>query len=129
MRPSLSWTLASETSAAATARSLLRSELSSQPADLIEDAELVVSELVSNAVRHGSGPITLTLEESDSGVRLCVSSASATDPTLTDAGAQSPGGRGLAIIAALAADWGWERDGPLVTVWALLATPDPTPPN
>ena len=87
--------------------------------------ELVVSELVSNAVRHGSGRITLTLSDTDTGggVRVGVHDHGRGLPRSRRPDARSPGGRGLLVVGRLSSSWGVERshaDGGK-TVWAIVA--------
>ncbi|MFI8962398.1 SpoIIE family protein phosphatase [Streptomyces sp. NPDC053493] len=83
-------------------------------------AELVVSELVTNAVRYGAAPITLRLIRGDTGLICEVDDAALTAPHPRHAKAGDEGGRGLHICATLATDWGvrYREDGK--TVWAEL---------
>jgi anti-sigma regulatory factor (Ser/Thr protein kinase) len=73
---------------------------------LVADVQLVVSELVTNAVTHGSGPTLLALTLTASKVRCSVTSTRSDfaptrlGPTVPPASARS--GRGLAIVTALA---------------------------
>lgn len=91
--------------------------------DMEDTLTLVASELAVNAIRHGSGGATLLLEVVEGGVRVSVHGESATsDPMLGHADASATSGRGLAIVASLARDWGWSRDGDQVTVWALVGS-------
>jgi anti-sigma regulatory factor (Ser/Thr protein kinase) len=99
------------------------------PAAVIADATLVVSELVGNAVRYAAPLPGGVLEVSwtvDAGcVRLRVSDGGgASVPIRHDAGPEDVRGRGLAIVAALARDWGVEMSGngagPTSTVWVDL---------
>ena len=87
------------------------------------DAELVVTELITNAWKHGSGdgPITLRVEVRDDAMRLEVCGESASDPVSSQqtAGSDS-GGRGLMMIDGLADSWGYERNGSNLCVWADL---------
>ncbi|MEU8132037.1 ATP-binding protein [Streptodolium elevatio] len=98
------------------------------PAVLVDDAALVLSELLSNALKHAhalpSGSVRaawavrpddlLAIEVTDGGGPTRPRQAS---PSLT-----ARGGRGLSIIDALAADWGVRGSVDEVTVWALLPT-------
>jgi anti-sigma regulatory factor (Ser/Thr protein kinase) len=89
--------------------------------DLHEDAAMVVTELVANAVDHARTPSTLTLELDGGGLRIAVRDARPgrslralpVDPT-------APRGRGLQMIEALATSWGVRQDLGGKTVWAVL---------
>ena len=87
------------------------------------DAELVVTELITNAWKHGAGdlPITLRVEVRDDALHLEVCGESASDPVSSQqtAGSDS-GGRGLMMIDGLADSWGYERNGSNLCVWADL---------
>lgn len=96
------------------------------------DAALAVSELVANAIaytRSGQpgGTVRLTVEVSarPRSVLIAVRDAgSPTVPTLTTPDPRGEHGRGLAIVAALAADWGSESAGTGRSTWCRL-TPAP----
>lgn len=110
------------------ARHRLISDLTERglPGVVVDDAALVLSELLSNALKHAhalpSGSVRaawalrpdhlLAVEVTDGGGPTRPRQAS---PSLT-----ARGGRGLSIIDALAADWGVRGSGDEVTVWALL---------
>jgi anti-sigma regulatory factor (Ser/Thr protein kinase) len=82
---------------------------------------VVVSELVTNAVRHTTAPIHLTVQTSVDGVRLEVSDLAPRLPGPPVLDPQAEGGRGLAIVAGLADAWGIDPiagDGKIV--WAEL---------
>lgn len=122
------WEYPGDLAAASAARGDLRSALEGSPDSLIDDVVLVATELVTNAVRHGSGPVLLTLEKKGDDLIIAVTGAASGDPHMRSAPTEAPSGRGLAIAAALADEWGWHREGEQVTVWARLRSPaDPTP--
>jgi GAF domain-containing protein/anti-sigma regulatory factor (Ser/Thr protein kinase) len=92
-------------------------------------AELVVSELVTNAIRYGRPPIRLRLIHDRT--LLCeVSDAGSTTPHLRRARVFDEGGRGLLLVAQLAERWGTRHARRGKTVWAELnasaALPDMT---
>ena len=72
------------------------------PESVIDDVELAVSELATNALIHTAGPVRVRLALRGGAVRLDVADTSPHHPhgALPDAGAEC--GRGLAIVAALA---------------------------
>jgi anti-sigma regulatory factor (Ser/Thr protein kinase) len=88
---------------------------------LIEDVELVVSELVTNAMRHGRGQITMHLEVEPDRVVVGVQDQGAGRPCPREPDATDVNGRGLALVAILATEWGVrpEPDGGKV-VWCVL---------
>ncbi|QFZ19239.1 ATP-binding protein [Saccharothrix syringae] len=89
--------------------------------DVTDDAALVVTELVSNAVDHAEGPVGLTVSRTATGVRIEVADNSPALPQPRPVQVDSARGRGLIIVEALSASWGTEeRDGGKV-VWAELA--------
>jgi PAS domain S-box-containing protein len=99
--------------------------------EVTETAELLVSELVTNAVRYGASPIVLQIEVEADAVEVGVSDA---DPSLPVAGRPRPidvTGRGLGIVDAFADAWGTRTLAPLAgkTVWFSLRRPSPSPPH
>ena len=96
------------------------------PDETRDDARLVVSELVGNAVRHArplaDGTMQVTWTTSPSGVDIAVSDGGAlSTPERVDAGVSDLAGRGLAIVETLAARWWVESTRSRTTVHALLA--------
>jgi anti-sigma regulatory factor (Ser/Thr protein kinase) len=111
------WSLPADLSAAGMARRHVVGELAGWPN--VDDIELVASELTSNAVQHGGSPIDIALELIGGRVRIRVSSAAgASEPAVRRASAEDSHGRGLALVSALADEWGWAIDGGRVSVWA-----------
>ncbi|MFJ8543951.1 SpoIIE family protein phosphatase [Streptomyces sp. NPDC093586] len=87
-------------------------------------AELVVSELVTNAIRYGSPPIRLRLIH-DRATLICeVSDSSHTAPHLRRAKTWDEGGRGLLLVAQLTQRWGSRHTAEGKTIWAELALLD-----
>ncbi|MGW4610335.1 ATP-binding SpoIIE family protein phosphatase [Streptomyces sp. NPDC004532] len=90
-------------------------------------AELVVSELVTNAIRYGGSPVQLRLIRHDT--LICeVSDGAHTAPHLRRARTFDEGGRGLFIVAQLAERWGTRQQSDGKTIWAELALPPATVP-
>lgn len=96
----------------------------------VHDAILIVSELVSNAVTHsrsgqpgGTLIIAVEMAPQPGSVRIQVRDAGGLEaPILTAAGLDSEHGRGLAIITALAAEWGSETSDAGRATWCRLST-------
>jgi anti-sigma regulatory factor (Ser/Thr protein kinase) len=89
--------------------------------DLIEDAVIVVSELVTNAVRGGCTAGILQWSVDDSRLlRVAVTDDSPGWPELIRAGSSDEHGRGLWIVTQLSVRFGIEPDGAGKRVWAKL---------
>ena len=87
--------------------------------DLAFTAELVVSELVTNAIRYGQPLIQLRLIR-DTSLICEVSDASSTAPHLRRARTFDEGGRGLLLVAQLTQRWGTRHRTDGKTIWAEL---------
>jgi anti-sigma regulatory factor (Ser/Thr protein kinase) len=91
-----------------------------------DDAEIITSELVTNAVQHlcdnGTQTIevTITYAESPAAVTIAVSDSSPHGPIRRDTTAGSEQGRGLQIIEALSVHWGWRQEGGGKVIFAVL---------
>jgi serine phosphatase RsbU (regulator of sigma subunit) len=88
--------------------------------DLTDDAELVASELATNAVLHGEGIVRVAVDPVDEGVRLEVHDRTRVPPVLALATAEAMTGRGLRLVAAVSSRWGVEPAGTGKVVWAEL---------
>ncbi|MFF7449629.1 MULTISPECIES: SpoIIE family protein phosphatase [unclassified Streptomyces] len=84
--------------------------------------ELVVSELVTNAIRYGEPPIRLRLIR-DTSLICEVSDASSTAPHLRRARAFDEGGRGLLLVAQLTQGWGTRHTSNGKTIWCAQTLP------
>lgn len=90
-------------------------------AERSDDAQLVISELVTNALRHGLGEVVARVQLTATEVQLSVTDAGQTLPELRPQRPGRIGGMGLFIVARLAADWGVAPFPGGKTVWAVLA--------
>jgi anti-sigma regulatory factor (Ser/Thr protein kinase) len=92
--------------------------------EMTETALLLVSELATNAIRHGAPPVRLSLRLHDDRLRVEVTDSSPALPELGDPGPEQTGGRGLQIVQQLAARWGAgaSRSRLGKTVWFELRT-------
>ncbi|WAZ26344.1 SpoIIE family protein phosphatase [Streptomyces cinnabarinus] len=112
------WDIAPDPAEVARARSLATGQLGLW--GLEETAfvtELLVSELVTNAIRYGRPPISLRLIR-DSGLVCEVSDTSSTAPHLRRARTYDEGGRGLLLVAQLSERWGTRHSANGKTIWA-----------
>ena len=118
MTATFTWDLPMDSTAAAIARQHVRDAASTT--DDVIDAELVASELVTNAWAHGrgTGAITITITVADDLMRLEVCSDSDGVPRQVSSSDESPNGWGLLLIKSLASNWGHARRGPTLCVWA-----------
>ncbi|MGV9249034.1 SpoIIE family protein phosphatase [Streptomyces sp. NPDC003710] len=123
------WDLDPHAKAVATARAHTRQQLALWGIDeeTAYTTEMIVSELVTNAVRYGTPPLRLQLIK-DRALTCEVHDGNSLAPRLRHANTIDEGGRGLFIVAQLAQNWGvrYSLDGK--TVWAEKTLPTATPP-
>lgn len=99
-----------------TAHYLNRWELSR----LVDDAVLVVSELVTNAVRHGGGrPVGFRVKRSSRELRIEVTDGNPTPAQVCSAVRTEENGRGLFLVEAVTDSWGVSADG--MTTWGVFS--------
>jgi anti-sigma regulatory factor (Ser/Thr protein kinase) len=94
----------------------------------VGDAVLVVSELLSNAIRHArplpGASLQVAWAVDNGSIEVAVSDGGApTRPHIAHASMSSLGGRGLDIVDYLARTWGVRSDPEGLTVWAVLPAP------
>ncbi|MFI0715900.1 SpoIIE family protein phosphatase [Streptomyces inhibens] len=117
------WELPAEPAAAGEARELATGRLREWGLEELSYAtELVVSELVTNAVRHAAGPLHLRLLR-DRTLLTEVSDTGHTSPHLRYAASDDEGGRGLFIVAQLVQRWGTRYTPYGKTIWTEQAYP------
>ena len=115
------WQLDGGLESVSAARAWVRSTLATWELEpMVELGELLVSELVTNALRHANGPIELTALLLDDVVTLGVSDADQPLPRLRKAKAADEGGRGLQLVAMLSARWGARPTAEGKVVWCEL---------
>ena len=91
--------------------------------DYAEDAEMVTSEIMANAVKHADAQtigLELTSLEGASAMAIVVTDPSPLPPVRRALGPDAECGRGLDIVAALSARWGWRPQGTGKAVFAIL---------
>lgn len=116
-----------DTASPALARHFVVEHAAELTEEVRHSAELLVSELVTNAVRHGRPGVRLQLRAEAGALGIMVTDHGEGEPALPDRqpDASATSGRGLLIIAAIADDWGVRRndaDGSK-TVWFELREP------
>lgn len=88
---------------------------------LRDSAELLVSELVTNALVHAGGGLAVCVERLPDGVRVQVADGSAVGPVRRRHSATSATGRGVPLLDELTDTWGWQPErGGGKTVWFVL---------
>jgi anti-sigma regulatory factor (Ser/Thr protein kinase) len=104
---SLTLSLGNDVGAPARARTMIRGLTPLFGEERTEDATLLVSELVTNAVKYGTGPVELRVEAQDGKPRFTISDAGGGDePLMRETGGERSGGYGLQLVDRIADDWG-----------------------
>ena len=122
-----------EAASAAAVRAGMTADLASHglSADARNDAALVATELITNAIRHGR-PLPsdeLTVEWSTEGDDVLIrvtDGGGPSHPRLMNSGPDDTSGRGLAIVDSLTSSWGVDIGTDQVTVWAKVPSSLPT---
>lgn len=109
--------------APAVARQATRHALAGMPDDRVDVAVLLVSELVTNALLHTASAPTLKIGHDSGRLRFTVCDASPREPQPGNASEEDENARGLALVASLAATWGWTTTETGKDVWFELDTP------
>lgn len=96
----------SGTDAVPRARKQVAEGLADLPGALVEDVRVVVTELVTNGLLHGRGPVRVRAVPLRAGVRVEVEDTGGQLPVLPRHSLEAMTGRGLALVARLASAWG-----------------------
>jgi anti-sigma regulatory factor (Ser/Thr protein kinase) len=96
---------------------LSRWQLEEQAADV----EIIVTELVTNAIRHSRGPVTLSIGRRLDRIVVQVQDPSPEPPEQEEAGVLDDNGRGLLLVEEIASGWGSTPTGDGKRVWAELS--------
>lgn len=88
-----------------------------------DEVSVVVSELVTNAVRHAEPPVDLEIEVTPTEILIAVEDGSPGRPGASQASPDAEGGRGLTMVALLASEVGVRPHPPGKIVWAALRRP------
>ncbi len=99
---------------------MVRGALPGQSDRVLDLAVLLTNELVTNALVHGDGDISLSLERSPDHVRIEVSDLTPDPPVQLPPDRSRENGRGIVIVDALASSWGVRRDREGKSVWFEL---------
>ncbi|MEV6703302.1 ATP-binding protein [Streptomyces sp. NPDC051453] len=121
-----SWPLSRDLTSVARARRLVITQLGHwdlpEPADT---AELLVSEVVTNALRHTRGPLRLNLQVRGSRLRCEVEDTAAGGPMRRFVDVDSESGRGIELLDLLAEAWGTTDTATGKTIWFELPSGSP----
>ncbi|WP_399887166.1 SpoIIE family protein phosphatase [Streptomyces sp. BBFR51] len=125
------WTLPADASVVGTARRLVDRQLAAWGLDeAAYTTELVVSELVTNAIRYGKGPVRLRLIHDSGRLLTEVTDANSASPHLRRARESDEGGRGLFVVMRLSTHWGVRHSRHDKTIWSEqnldAGPPDPS---
>jgi anti-sigma regulatory factor (Ser/Thr protein kinase) len=92
--------------------------------EIVDDAQLVASELLANAIEHAPGANSYELElvRRPDGIRIYLADGSSIRPVISELAHDRPRGRGIRIIEALSDGWGSDQHHGGKRVWVDLTT-------
>ena len=107
--------------APALAREFLRgSTCAEHHSEVVDDAVLLVSELVTNSVKYGGPPVVVAVDCDEVTLQVRVRDGSPALPAPRDAAQADENGRGLALVAEMSADWGVDTEKDGKHVWFVI---------
>jgi anti-sigma regulatory factor (Ser/Thr protein kinase) len=107
--------------APALAREFLRGSTCAQHhSEVVDDAVLLVSELVTNSILHGGPPVVVAVDCDEASLQVRVRDGSPDLPAPRDAARGDENGRGLALVSEMSADWGVDTEGAGKHVWFVI---------
>lgn len=118
--PALTFQLPGGLRSPGAARTLIRDALAGCPEETVATAQLLVSELVTNAVLHAGPPFVLGIQLNGHQMRIVVSDGSAAHPLARPFHDDAADGRGLPLVEVLSSSWGWHLAGLGKSVWFEL---------
>ncbi|MEU3248839.1 MULTISPECIES: ATP-binding protein [unclassified Streptomyces] len=119
-----SWPLSRELTSVRRARRMATAQLSEWDLEELADTtELLVSELVTNALRHTRGPLRLNLYARGSHLRCEVEDTESTGPVRRFVDADAESGRGTELLDLLTETWGSTRTATGKTMWFEIPAP------
>lgn len=122
--PAAEITLPDEEHSARRARSFLTEAFcAAHHLRVLDEAQLLVSELVTNAVRHGGPPVRVRVSCDGSGpsLHVAVSDGNRLPPVRRDVSPEAEGGRGVALVDIVSDRWGVQHDDGGKTVWFVIS--------
>jgi PAS domain S-box-containing protein len=118
----LAESLPAEAASAGRARRLVAAAITaSGHEELVDVGTLLVSEVVTNSLLHAGTDMVLRCRRTDAGVRIEVSDRSALLPSVRHYDVEATTGRGLGLVSALSASWGFDCDDGGKTLWFELS--------
>ncbi|MGW8955838.1 ATP-binding protein [Streptomyces sp. NPDC055709] len=119
-----SWPLAQDLASVGRARRSVTAQLDEWDlCDHADTTELLVSELVTNALRYARGPARLNLRVHGDLLRCEVEDTNDAGPVRRTTGPETEGGRGTELLDLLSKEWGSFRTATGKTTWFELAAP------
>jgi len=102
------------------ARGLVSGACAGLPEALVDDARLLTAELVSNAIRYGTGHIEMRVQAAPDQVLVEVLDQSIEEPKLLPLDPERPGGNGMRVVEAIAHQWGVTHFPNAKSVWFVV---------